>query len=748
MTGLSASIVICTLNRASQLRNALQSLHHLDYQNFEVIVVNGPSTDETDEVLHRWGTGVKVLRDPALGLATSRNIGIAAAAGDITAFIDDDAVPHPRWLKSIANWYHDERVAGVGGYTMDETGVRFQMRKTVCDRFGSAYGLPDWFDERALCVPGTPYYPSLLGTNATFRTSVLRQVGGWDPIFAAYLDETDVCLRIIDLGYRLVYEPSAIIYHQAAASDRRDDRRIDRTLYPQAVSKAYFIMRHGTRFGLARAGEAFKKFETEVRGSQKWLAEQNEITNEHRYSLEQDFLWGIRQGIELASKPVLEAPEDRVRPATPPIFEPFEKSNEALRICFISKDFPPTNDAGIANWTRRLAATLGERGHRVHVVTRSTTEHESIRFDNGIWVHTCCPADEATFALAERYHIPPSTSEWCARAHREVQLIKDFGLDVVSFPIAELEGIACLDDPKLAINVSLHTTYGLGARYRPDWAARPIYKALHVDKMIAAERDCLIRAPCLLANSSAVIRDIESYYGLDLGERCTVVPHSTDDLLNPEAGSLQSGGSLPPPSKSRLPFPNKDRLAVLYVGRFEARKGTDIALDAAQLVIGAEPNVEFWFVGDELNEASALLVPGIASHPALTDPRVQVLGKLSREALAECYRLCDLVLMPSRYESFGLVVIEGMAAGKPVIALNVGGPSEVVVDRLNGVLLPLEDMVAARIAEVILGLHRDRATLQSLAKGARATFEERYTAAREAAAVENLFRKAIAQMRT
>src|SRR4051812_41092973 len=125
MGDLSVSIVICTLDRAALLRNTLQSLRHLDYPQFEVIVINGPSTDGTDKVLEELGAGVKVLKDPALGLATSRNIGIAAAAGDLTAFIDDDAVPHPRWLKAVTGWFHDDRVAAVGGYTKDETGVNF-----------------------------------------------------------------------------------------------------------------------------------------------------------------------------------------------------------------------------------------------------------------------------------------------------------------------------------------------------------------------------------------------------------------------------------------------------------------------------------------------------------------------------------------------------------------------------------------------------------------------------------------------
>ncbi|MDP1153929.1 hypothetical protein, partial [Klebsiella pneumoniae] len=75
----------------------------------------------------------------------------------------------------LSRHYANPSTGGVGGYTVDNTGVRWQVRKTVCDRFGNAYFPDDLFDERALNFPGTPLYPSLLGTNSSFRTAALRE---------------------------------------------------------------------------------------------------------------------------------------------------------------------------------------------------------------------------------------------------------------------------------------------------------------------------------------------------------------------------------------------------------------------------------------------------------------------------------------------------------------------------------------------------------------------------------------------
>jgi len=91
----SVSIIINTYNRANSLSNALSSLKFLNYSKFEVIVVNGPSTDNTGKVLKKFGNDIKIGNCSERNLSVSRNIGIGIAAGEIVAFLDDDAIPEP-----------------------------------------------------------------------------------------------------------------------------------------------------------------------------------------------------------------------------------------------------------------------------------------------------------------------------------------------------------------------------------------------------------------------------------------------------------------------------------------------------------------------------------------------------------------------------------------------------------------------------------------------------------------------------
>ncbi|UDL92988.1 glycosyltransferase family 4 protein [Lichenihabitans sp. PAMC28606] len=97
----------------------------------------------------------------------------------------------------------------------------------------------------------------------------------------------------------------------------------------------------------------------------------------------------------------------------------------------------------------------------------------------------------------------------------------------------------------------------------------------------------------------------------------------------------------------------------------------------------------------------------------------------SSSALVDLYASTDIVLMPSCYESFGLVAIEAMAAGSVPICFAVGGLKEVVVDGQNGVLVAPGDDAA--YCDKVIDLARDGKRLSRLSRGARASFEEKYT---------------------
>jgi len=724
---LRFSVVVNTYNRARTLAGALRGLLSLDYPAYEIVVVNGPSTDDTDDLLQRYSDEIKIGHCSEPNLSQSRNVGVALASGDVVAFIDDDAVPHPTWLTKLASHYRRPEVAAVGGYTIDKTGVNWQVRKTLCDRYGDAYYVSDFFDERQLNRIGSPYYPSLLGTNSSFRRSALLEIGGFDETFAYLLDETDVCLRIVDAGLEVVYEPTAIVYHKGAASDRRNDDWIPKTLLASARSKAYFIMRHGARQSLEIAASKLQAYREEILRANQWLFEGNRISWLHARSLDNDLQRGIEEGLRRAAARNPRSPVGDLEVAAPTAFKPMARF-KGLRIVMVSRTYPPEVDAGIARWTSMIASGLIARGHDVHVVTQVREgESESVVWEDGLWMHRVNAAKGTSEPIALALQLPGDIAVWAARVFREVEFLKSFGPLVVSFPIWDLEGLACLGDSTVGVVMSLHTSYALAKPFKPEWNARPLFEALTVDKMIAAERKALLDAPVILANSNAIVGDLARAYDVEFSERVVLAAHGTEDLLaGREAGEI-----------------NVTRpLRVLFVGRFEPRKGFDIAIDAAA-ILGNFKTVEFWFGGETLSRAKREAVMGILGADAFE--RAKFHGVLDRAELEDLYRACDLVLMPSRYESFGLVAIEAMSAGKPVIALGCGGLLEVVDDGVSGFLVANSLDAAEDVARAIVKLEQDRSLLATMSKAARQAYEEKFTVSAMVVAVEKAYMKAHVQ---
>ena len=728
----TVSIVVNTYNRGAWLHDALRGLAGLDYPEFEVIVVNGPSTDTSAEVIARWGGAIKALTCAQANLAVSRNVGVAAAAGEIVAFIDDDAVPHPQWLRRLAARYVDPAVGAVGGFTVDNTGTGWQMRKVLCDRFGNAHRVTDYFDERPLNRPGTPFYPSLLGTNSSFRASALRGIGGFDHAFAYLLDETDVCLRLVDAGWHVQFEPDALVWHQFAPSHIRSGNRVARTLYPSAVSRGYFIARHGGAADLTAAGEALDAYREELIAVNARFERDGTIDAAHHHVLNEDVMLGLREGqrqaMEAGGNPGGNLAEIATAPPAPLV--PFAGTG-GMRIALVSQGWPPENDNGIARWTQQVAHGLVARGHIVHVLTRCAPgDAETIVFADGVWLHRMLPDATLAPVAQDRYGLPTALGAWAMRVWREAQFLKSFGVDLYSFPIWDLEGLPLLDDPDLTTVVSLHTTYAMARPFKPEWLERPLLGAHHVDRVIAAEAALLARVPHLLANSHAVVREIATEYGRDIGARATVVPHGTPDPLITRAldATAREADAL-----TGAP------LRVLFVGRFELRKGFDLAAHVARHLI-EHSDVEMWFAGDTLDHAmlADLGLAAIADHP-----RVRFMGLVDRDALDDLYVAADVVLMPSRFESFGLVAIEAMAAGRPVLALNAGGLREIArADHGAWAIADGPDVVAQIVAEIET-LDADRIALRDRGRLARRAWVDHFSVAAMIDGLEAFYAQAI-----
>jgi glycosyltransferase involved in cell wall biosynthesis len=155
------------------------------------------------------------------------------------------------------------------------------------------------------------------------------------------------------------------------------------------------------------------------------------------------------------------------------------------------------------------------------------------------------------------------------------------------------------------------------------------------------------------------------------------VPHGVSDI---HAGSLSRAEQ----RRSRGDAP----LRVLYVSRLEARKGTDLFLEAAAELVKHYPDVEVVVAGRDAYESEphrSYRARFEATNRDLKD-RIRFYGEVSHFELERLYEQSDIFCVPSRFESFGIVFIEAMRYGVPVVAGNTGGAPEIVAGGETGIV--------------------------------------------------------------
>ena len=199
------SVVICSYNGARTIRDCLEGLELLEYPDCEVIVVDDGSTDATAAIAREYP--VRLISTPNRGLSSARNTGLAAATGEIVAYIDDDARPDPHWLTYLANTFLTTDYIGVGGPNIPPPGEGLIAECVANSPGGPIHVLLS--DTEAEHIPGC---------NMAFRVDALRAFGGFDPQFRVAGDDVDVCWRLQDSGWRLGFSPSAMVWHRRRTS--------------------------------------------------------------------------------------------------------------------------------------------------------------------------------------------------------------------------------------------------------------------------------------------------------------------------------------------------------------------------------------------------------------------------------------------------------------------------------------------------------------------------------------------------
>ncbi len=232
------SLIVPTYNRQALLRRCLDAATTQHYPDYEVIVVDDGSTDNTGEMVRSEFPQVRYIRqEPNRGPAAARNRGIAAATGAIIAFTDDDCLVPADFLIRLAEGYQQHpEVAGVGGYLEAPDNV---LQHNIFAQFEAYvthhiyHAGPEPYVGGFECPAG--------GTNSmSYRKQVLEEVGGFDEIFPVPGGEdADLKWRVVQRSYLLLYVPVKVLHlHEYTLT------RFWKQYYTHGRGAAFFERKH------------------------------------------------------------------------------------------------------------------------------------------------------------------------------------------------------------------------------------------------------------------------------------------------------------------------------------------------------------------------------------------------------------------------------------------------------------------------------------------------------------------------
>ena len=225
------------------------------------------------------------------------------------------------------------------------------------------------------------------------------------------------------------------------------------------------------------------------------------------------------------------------------------------------------------------------------------------------------------------------------------------------------------------------------------------------EQRIEAERLVAITADRIVAASGHERGMLERLYGVG-DERVSVIPCGVNlERFRPQERTA---------ARASVGLPD-DRPIVLFVGRLEPLKGLELLIDAVAALEQSAP--ELVVVGGDAHAAAYMATLRARAEARGLGARTRFVGAAPQEQLPAYYSAADVCVVPSYYESFGLVALEAMACGTPVLAARVGGLTSIIQDGVNGYLLPWRcpEAFAAKIDLVLT----DEALRRSLGVAAR-----------------------------
>jgi len=224
--GPTCSIIIPVFSQLEFTHRCLEAIERNTRRTtYEIIVVDNASSDETAGYLKKIGNRVRVITNTEnLGFARANNQGAGIARGEFLVFLNNDTVPQPGWLNAMVDVVRSRPdVAVVGAkllYPDDKVqhaGVIFNKRRR------SPYHVYQSLHRAHPAVNREREFSVVTGACMLVRRAVFKEVGGFDESYVNCFEDVDLCLKVRDKGYKILYTPRSMSYHYEGKSEGRDN---------------------------------------------------------------------------------------------------------------------------------------------------------------------------------------------------------------------------------------------------------------------------------------------------------------------------------------------------------------------------------------------------------------------------------------------------------------------------------------------------------------------------------------------
>ncbi|MFW5698014.1 MAG: glycosyltransferase family 4 protein, partial [Fimbriimonadaceae bacterium] len=336
-----------------------------------------------------------------------------------------------------------------------------------------------------------------------------------------------------------------------------------------------------------------------------------------------------------------------------------------MRVVMLSWEYPPRIVGGISPHVYELSQRLVELDIEVHVITKATplAPDEEVE-ETGVYVHRVHLASEPDNFVHEIQLLNRATDLRCR------QLLEEWrpegrptlfhAHDWLSLDAArelkyeyKLPMLATVHATEFGRNNGIHTDVQRYIHEQEYWLTYEAWRVIVCSQFMRGEVNRIFDTPW---------------------DKIDVVFNGVN------AERFQFEWSEEEKREHRAQLAQPDEKIVMYVGRFVREKGIQVLLNAATLILAEEPNTKFVIVGG----GNRHKFERFARWMGLQD-KVLFTGFMANRSLHKLYRCADVAVFPSLYEPFGIVALEGMAAGAAVVASDAGGLREVVQHDVNGV---------------------------------------------------------------